>query len=69
MSTQTIKQKCPWGGKYADREGYCNPAPGEEHVHCAPSFDTDSKEESIVVHPANIIAPKPKKKSIWSLFK
>jgi hypothetical protein len=63
MSKQiTSKQKCPWGGKYADHKGYCNPAPGEEHVHCAPCFDDERKEsvtKSAEVLPT-IMAPKPK---------
>jgi hypothetical protein len=80
MSKQT-KQKCPWGGKYADHNGYCNPLPGEEHTHCCTysDYDSDSDSESkpevesqqperkpADVLPA-LIAPKPK--SFWRFFK
>jgi hypothetical protein len=80
MSKQ-IKQKCPWRGKYADHNGYCNPLPGEEHTHCFTysDYDSDSDSESkpeveskqperksADVLPT-LIAPKPT--SFWRFFK
>jgi hypothetical protein len=79
MSQQITKRKCPWGGKYADHNGYCNPLPGEEHTHCFTysnydsDSDSESKPESEIKQPEiklktadvlpALIAPKPKSQS------
>ena len=81
MSQQITKRKCPWGGKYADHNGYCNPAPGEEHTHCFTysNYDSDSeskpesKQPESIMKPADVlptlIAPKSESKSMWRFFK